>query len=50
MGLGLKAIVPLVFVSFLRGLVRLKSISKLLADSQDLWGIQGGPEVKKGYN
>ena len=50
MGLGLKATVPLGFLSFLRGLVRLKSILKLLADSRNLWGFGGDPEVEKGCN
>ena len=47
MGLGLKATIPLVFVSFLRGLVRVKSILKLLADPRNLWGFGGTQKSKK---
>ena len=47
MGLGLKATVPLGFLSFWRGLGRLKSILKVLADSRNLWGFGGCPEVKR---
>ena len=35
---------------FLRGLVRLKSILKLLVDSVDVWAFGGWPEVKKWWN
>ena len=49
MGLGLKATVPLGFFSFLRGLVRLKSILRQLADFRKLWGFRGGPGVRKGW-
>ena len=47
MGLGLNAIVPLGFVSFLRGLVRLRAPLKLLAWSRKLWGVLGGPRGQK---
>ena len=50
MGLGLKVAVPLVFLSLLRGLGRLKSILKVLADCRNLWGFGACPEVKKGWN
>ena len=50
MGSGLKATVPLGFMSFLRGLGRMKSTLKLLADSRNLGGFGGYPEVKKGWN
>ena len=49
-GLGLNAIVPLGFLSFWRGLGRLKSILKVLAVSCQLGGFGGCPEVKKGCN
>ena len=49
MGLGLKATVPLGFFSFLRGLVRLKSVLRQLADFRKLWGFRGGPRVRKGW-
>ena len=38
------------FFVILRGLFRLKSILKLLADSQDLWGFGEDPELKKEWN
>ena len=50
MGLGLKANVPLGLLSFWRGLGRLKSILKVLADSRNLWGFGGCLEVKKVWN
>ena len=50
MGLGLKAIVPLGFLSLWRGLARLKSILKVLAFSCQLGGSGGCPEVKTRCN
>ena len=50
MGLGLKATVPLGFLSFWRGLARLKSILKVLAFSCQLGGFGGCPKVKKRCN
>ena len=50
MGLGLKATVPLGFLSLWRGLARLKSILKVLVFSRILGGSGGCPEVKKRGN
>ena len=50
MGLGLKATVPLGFLSFWRGLGRLKSILTGLAASHNLWGFVGCLEVKTRCN
>ena len=47
MGLGLKATVPFGFLAFLRGLVRLKSILKMLAASRNLWGVGGARGQKR---
>ena len=43
MGLGLRATVPLGFLSFWRGLGRLKSILKVPVESRNLWGFGGVP-------
>ena len=42
MVLGLKGIVTLVCLSFLRGSVRLTAPLQMLADSRSLWGFGGG--------
>ena len=47
MGLGLKLNVPLIFLSFLMGLVGLSYPLELLADSRNLWGFGRGAEGKK---
>ena len=48
MALGLKANNLLVFLSFLRGLVRLRAPLELLADSRNSWGLgRGGKGQKK---
>ena len=50
MGSGLKAAVPLGVLSFWRGLVGLKSILEVLADSPNLCGFGACPEVKNVWN
>ena len=50
MALGLKATVPVGFLSFWRGLAGVKSIFKVLAFSCQLGGSWGCPGVKKQCN
>ena len=49
-GFGLKATISLVFLSFLGSLVRPGAPLQLLAESRNLCGSGGRPEVKKGWN